>query len=350
MTNVDQDLAATLEQIALAVTKTAAKSFAPLAPMASTQGFVGQVLAPRESSGVNPAITQLQMRLYEHCYVSTFSGTEFPAGAPARTVARMPQTDDMVGALADANASREHWNPGWQIREVLTGGQIMTCKGGLSRMAWPGGFMTHGMHGIAPYAGLAVSLLAPKESGELQPGFYFAFGEALLDQQSEYDMVRFYWNVTEAGAVPLTRLLTQTLNRFEVPFRFKCLAHHSLFPRTDAAVLYVSKRFYRITADLLLDIHREVASLLGESTPLFTRRLAKGLAFAEDPGSGESFGMSRCRILAEGLWNCHTHGVEGGAQSLSEIAQQFSIYGIDLDRPYLNPQSCDQYRFPGEWA
>ena len=35
----------------------------------------------------------------------------------------------------------------------------------------------------------------------MQPGFYYAFGEALADQQDDFGVVRLYWNVT-ARRVP----------------------------------------------------------------------------------------------------------------------------------------------------
>src|SRR5436305_14389954 len=62
---------------------------------------------------------------------------------------------------------------------------------------------------------------------------------------------------------------------------------------------------YVLIVELLVDVYQAVKDNLKPETPLFTKRLAAGLGFAEDPGNGESFGMSRCRIVAEGLWSAY---------------------------------------------
>jgi hypothetical protein len=70
------------------------------------------------------------------------------------------------------------------------------------------------------------------------------------------------------------------------------------------------------------------------------------LAFAEDPGNGESFGMNRCRILAEGIWSASAKGLTSEDDRLKEIAAYFGQYGLSLDRAHLNAQSADLYDTP----
>jgi hypothetical protein len=79
--------------------------------------------------------------------------------------------------------------------------------------------------------------------------------------------------------------------------------------------------------------------------PLFTLRLAPGLAFAEDPGTQESFGMCRSRILAQGIWQAHVQGIRGTAERLKVVEQQFQSQGVSLARPWLNPGSADEFQF-----
>ena len=111
-------------------------------------------------------------------------------------------------------------------------------------------------------------------------------------------------------------------------------------------MLYINKRFYRISVELLADIHHELQDHLGADTPLFTKHLAPGLGLAEEPGNGESFGQNRCRILAEGLWNAYEKGLQTEHDRLQEVRQQFERNGLSLDFPFLNPHSSDQYMFP----
>jgi hypothetical protein len=190
---------------------------------------------------------------------------------------------------------------------------------------------------------MVATVFFPKESLTLQPGFYFAFGETVTEPSDEYGLIRFYWNINHQGAVRLIELCTRELNRFLVPFRIKCLTSCSQYTRLDAAVLYLNKRYYRIARELLTGVHEDLAGFLGPETPLFTKRLAPGLALAEDPGNGESFGTDRCRILAEAIWSAYQRGEQGVAERLVEVAKQFKAYGLDLDRPYLNSRTIDQY-------
>jgi hypothetical protein len=111
-------------------------------------------------------------------------------------------------------------------------------------------------------------------------------------------------------------------------------------------VLYVDKRFFRVVSRVLAGVRTEVARHLRPETPLFTKPLAEGLALAEEPYTGESFGMQRCRILAEGLLGAHAKGLRDDAARLEEVGRHFSSYGLSLDTPYLNPRSIDQYEFP----
>jgi hypothetical protein len=140
--------------------------------------------------------------------------------------------------------------------------------------------------------------------------------------------------------------VTQTLNRFQVPFRYKCMTISGQFERLDAAVLYVSKKFFRISAELAASGRETLKAFLRPETPLFTRKLAPGLAFAEDPGNGESFGMNRCRILAEGICRAASKGLSKEGERMQEVARHFAQYGLSFDRIHLNAQSADFYDTP----
>lgn len=320
----------------------------------------------------NPLITQLQQQLYGSCYCRRFTGylqeeapgtalypaTALPGHAERsegsasmeREMLRSAQHDmiengSFLQELSEANSSQERWDSGWQIYQTLPSGQILAHKYGVTRMVWPGEFIAHDGFGMAPRVGANISILIARESRTMQPGFYFVFGETVTDQEDDYSIVRFYWNITDSTAPGLIRLISRRLNRFQVPFRFKCLSFRAQFKRADAAVLFLSKRYYRITAELLGEIYQQVRTDLKPETPLFTRKLASGLGFAEDPGNGESFGMSRCRILAEGLWSAYIKGLPTQEARLQEVVAQFEKNGIALAHPYLNARSIDHYEF-----
>jgi hypothetical protein len=114
----------------------------------------------------------------------------------------------------------------------------------------------------------------------------------------------------------------------------------------DTAVLYVNHNYSSIVLRLVACVQPAVCQHLGRETPLFTKRLADGLALAEDPGDGTSFGMNRCRIVAESLWAMHQECLQTEDQRLARLTLEFRNRGLNLDLPYLNPGSADRYELP----
>lgn len=283
----------------------------------------------------------LQSVLYAHCYTREFKGELDPVVVTPSGI-----DSGWLDNLSAANASRDRWEDGWKLQQFLPSGQIYAQKGTVTRECWPGEFITHGVYGSAPQPGTPISVFFPRESRTAQAGFYYVFGETQVAPEDDYPTVRYYWNLNRDGAAPLIKTLSSALNRYQVPFRFKIVNHPSLLNRSDPAVLYVSRRFYRIAADINLETHHQIADGLDEETPLFTLPLRKGLAFAEDPCGQESFGMSRCRMLAEALWLAFSEGRTALADRLDRINQHFAASGTSLDRPYLNLASTNSYEFP----
>jgi hypothetical protein len=249
--------------------------------------------------------------------------------------------EDLTDVLAAANRSSASWDEGWIIDQILDGGRILGRKGGSARAFLPGEYLTYRGIGSGPEAGAKVSIFAPPGSSDLQEGFYYAFSETVSHYDEGERTVRFYWNVSREGAPWLVEAITRAFNRFQIPFRFKCLARSSVYPRRDAAVLYLDARFYPIAALVVESIYAEVQQVLSPSTPLFAKRLADGLAFAEDPGG--SFGEHRTKILAAAIVASRGMPVQ---ERIAELARQFEQRGLSLDQPWLNPGSTDRYEFP----
>jgi hypothetical protein len=84
---------------------------------------------------------------------------------------------------------------------------------------------------------------------------------------------------------------------------------------------------------------------LQTEVPLFTLRLADGFAFADDTGTRESFGMSRCRLLAQGIWHAHSEGAQQSEERLAAVDGQFRAEGISLERPWLGASLIDDPMF-----
>lgn len=340
---IEQELTKELGRIIDAIDVTSSDSlvfagqrFAALAP--------GNPPAPGQQPAQNGLVGQLQLLLYQHCYCSRFRGVL--TDAPASNTA----PDSLLPLLSAANGGQDQWNRGWRIDQLMPTGQVEVSKANLRRVLLPGEFLTHDGPGVPLRVGSTVSIFVPKESMVLQPGFYFAFGQTVGDQQDESNVMRFHWNISESGAAPLLQRITKDLNRFQVPFRFKCLINPSQYGRADAAVLYLAKKHYQIVIALLEDIYALVMDSMNTDTCLFSKPLAPGLSLVEDPNNGESFGMNRCRIFAEGIWNAFAKGLTDRDSRLHEVKQRFALYELDFSRPYLNGQSVDQYALPHDWS
>ena len=284
--------------------------------------------------------TRLQHWLYQNCFCNRLTAGNHPA-----TRAEAVPSRSLLTELSQANNGQDCWDSGWEIVEVGANGRVGAKKRDLTRDFWPGEFITLEGPGLPPRAGMHLKAFFPKESAGMQPGFYFAFGNSAEEEFDELSVVRFYWAVRSSGAVALMRSITESLNRFQVPFRLKTPVDSSFYGRLDAAVLYVNKRFYQISAVLLARVYGGIRNHLAPLTPLFTKRLAPGLSLAEDPGTGESFGMQRCRLLAEAIWNAHTGPSQQTQPRLEAVLHQLELAGIRPQRPYLCAGSVDQYSF-----
>jgi len=287
---------------------------------------------PSDSAGPDPS-TRLQHWLYQRCFCNSVTASPDSAGVsqPAVNGSLLPQ-------LSRANTGQDLWGDGWEIVRVDGAGRVTAKRYESVRSFWPGDFLTLEGPELPPRAGMHLRAFFPRESSTMQPGFYFAFGNSPEEDFDPASMVRFYWAVKSSGAVLLAGELTAALNRLRVPFRFKTGVESYSYGRLDAAVLYVHKRYYQVTARLLAPVYDRVRSELLSGTPLFTKPLAAGLGLAEDPGTGESFGMQRCRLLAEAVR-------AEPEPSLETLVQRLELAGVRADVPYLSPGSADLYDF-----
>src|SRR5205807_2591739 len=179
----------------------------------------------------NPSlVVNLSAQLYEYAYSRPFRGR-----LSEPQVLDLSIDSDLIEAMSTANSTRERWEDGWTINQILHHGQIVAQQGSNSRNVWPGQFISKDGPAAMPRPGAQISIFYAKESRSLQSGFYYAFGEEAEEHTRGAGLVRLYWNISAEGAPLLIGLLTSRLNRFHVPFRLKCATSRSQFSRTDVA-------------------------------------------------------------------------------------------------------------------
>lgn len=265
---------------------------------------------------------------------------------------------DFVAALSAANCGRGYLDDGWQVRGIDERG-VMVAKNGLELTVHAGELTVHrseltvhatdpavhagesAVHAAepvgVPVVGERAAMRLPKELFEISPGFYLARADRPMDLGPSRRVVRLYWNLRADGAVPFVAAATRLLNSAGAAFQLKVLNDPDAFSRCDAGVVYLARDDYPNLADLMLALHAEIGGYLSPRTPVFTAELAPGVGFAEDPGTGESFGEHRCRLLAEALVHAHESWRTDDAARLLAVEERFARAGIELAAAHLSP-------------
>jgi hypothetical protein len=281
----------------------------------------------------------LQSRLYTDFYCPGFATSSKQDVTGSLVSGQTP----FVRRLSAANTGKGYWQDGWKINEI-TEGEVVVQQGDLTLWVDKKKYLNL-PEGSAVLPGVQVGLRFPKEFLGISPGFYMALSDIEMVGDGSQSLVRYYWNVTSEGAINLMQQVTLRLNQVGVPFKFKVLRDPDLYKRCDAAVLYVRKTDIDSVTSIVVEIYPQIKPYLKRGIPAFTKLMASGLGLAEDPGDGESFGMHRCQLLAEGVICAYEQGQKSIPDRLRMVEECFIKAGISLDAPYLNPDSSDIYKF-----
>ncbi|HEY0590166.1 MAG TPA: T3SS effector HopA1 family protein [Thermoanaerobaculia bacterium] len=266
----------------------------------------------------------LASRLYLAFY-SQGAATSHPPAFPS------PAFDPAwVARLSRANRSRACRDGGW--REIgRSAGEAIVGKNGVR--------VTVSADDVRRDRDARVSILVPRELLRMSPGYYLALGEAYLP---DVPLFRVYLNVTPEGALSLLRSATSILNDASVPFRLKVAAHEGAFGRCDSAVLYAPRRDRAAIFAMLGSTVPRLSGLLRPDVPVFTKRVAPGVGLAEEPDTSESFGESRCAILADALIRSASRAATL-EHRMRAVRRAFARHGIPLEKSFLNAGSADVY-------
>lgn len=284
---------------------------------------------------------RITSRLYEDFYcrgepMHTFEGI---------SVRQIPYGfNSFVKTLSSNNLGDGCIQNGWNVVS-MNSERIIVNRNGLNLFLEPKDCLFSPTKNHKISLGMDVSIRLPKELLEISPGFYLVFGNKPLDTDKG-EILRLYWNITSHGASTLIRNTTLILNKLEIPFNLKTLNNPNRYSRrVDTAVLYINRSDYAIVCKHIERIYYKVFVYLNQQTPVFTKKLAKGLGLAEDPGNKDSFGQHRCRILADGLISAYEEGKKEISEKIEVVIARFKKEGIDIEKPFLNPKSVDRYEF-----
>lgn len=181
--------------------------------------------------------------------------------------------------------------------------------------------------------------------------YIYVYGKNILRDEFSSDIIRFYFNLKpqKDHIIRWTATLINELNNREIPFHLKYLNNIQNYNRVDNCVLYVQKQNFAIVAQSIHDLLEieENKAVLSQETPLFTRYLAPGLAFAESPLTrDESFGTQKSKEVLLAILKYLAHQ----KQDFRFDTEEFITYIVehklfDLKTPYLNPKTSYFYQY-----
>lgn len=260
--------------------------------------------------------------LYSECYALKES---YQSGSYNKPDYSVENDANFMRLLSQNNHSKDRIEQGWQVKTNYPSGYVEVLRQSESHIV--------PLSALKETSGQNVSVFFPKEDQHRQPTFYYVFGNQNLDTSK--NLLRVYWNITSEGAPVLIDSITKKLNRYNIPFLFKCLNHPQLYFRRDAAVLYIEDSLQHLLDQLLPELYEDLKEYLEEDVPLFSYRYQKGMGMAENPSSQESFGMNRMATVAAALTNSAAKKWDTDLV-LQEIATAFQQKGIHPETTFLN--------------
>jgi hypothetical protein len=243
--------------------------------------------------------------------------------APSRT--GDPAFVERLLAAADGATT---WSDGWSVTQRGEG-WVYVSNGSVQ-------VFVEGSDDVRPAepeleARVQVRLPCAREGAS--PGFFFLVGRAgRLNDGAAH--LRLYLNVTARGALGCVEALAKDPRAARLRFEAKFVNDPSGYGRVDTGIVYVDPRSFAATLALVRRLVRAHPGWWRAGTPAFTSPLGKGLAAAEAPRSAESYGESRCRLMADGVLRALRAGERGPAPLRARVAEAFAEAGLSLERPY----------------
>lgn len=246
-----------------------------------------------------------------------------------------PADESLVAELEEANTGVGRRTLGWRCLSVESQ-EVIVQKDGLTLTA--PGHLVHSAGNAPVEAGATVAVDTPAGSRNRSAGYYIAHSDSSLDYGAP--LSRLYMNVQADHAARLLHATCSDLNAARLPFDLKVASNTAHYARSDVAVLYTQRHQLAPVWNVVLRVLESLGDCLRSESPMLTHPLAPGASTADDPANGQSFGTSRCRAIAAGLYR--TIGCDREAR-LRAIHQEFQDDGIDPDRPYLSAGLPDIY-------
>jgi len=274
-----------------------------------------------------PEVEALGNTIYSRFYKAQ-DGDE-TSGLP--TITDKVRREMFYAELRANHASRHSWSAGWKAAGEPKDGRLLVESAVMGQRTVP-------VADFRPDGDGSGSVKWERHSTTMQPSYYHFFGEAGVPW-NRGRISRFYFNLSYLGAIPFVRLLSRELNAAGVIFQAKTLTDPNIYAVPDSGVLYMPASAIERALPALQRVYAQLAPYMNRTVPAFARPVGLGIAFADDPMTGESFGQKRAALIALALWEHRQAGGARGEGELDAVVQALAAKGYPLDRFHLEPGS-----------
>ena len=286
--------------------------------------------------------------LAEVLYADWYLGVGFSDDSTEEQIPTLGPLDlDLTDLLREAHVDARRWEPGWTVEGVSSQGRVAVTRDNRRRILARVDVLPVARVCLPPRPGDSVRAVARRDALDEASAFWFTYGGDWDESSVPPSLVRVYWNVRRRSAPALVEALTHGLAAAGTSYSLKVAVGDRDVGRPDRAVLYLTRDAFAVATPAIRRLHGALAHTLHPRVPRLTRRLEPGLALAEDPGTGESFGQHRCRLVADAI---RGDGDGGGSadpdERVATVVAHLAAAGLDPARPYLHPGSDEDHPWP----
>jgi hypothetical protein len=244
----------------------------------------------------------------------------------------------IVPRVRTAHAATAFFDVGWVVNSFGFLGDIAVKRGGEELYLEKGDYVNLTRLAAPVRAGDHVAVTRRRDRSVPEEGWWYTWGS--VGPPPALPLLRVYWNCGSEAAPIVVKAITTVMEQGAAPYMLKCPSHDALFGRCDSIVLYLSPQVWHSARQRLREAYQQVAKCLRPQAPRMALSLGPGVAIAEDPADGRSFGESRSRAVADGVIHVLLSGAAKTEDVVATMAARLPAHGISLSRPYLRAGSA----------
>ena len=228
-----------------------------------------------------------------------------------------------------------------RVVALAPGGIVLAARDGERPRALLAGDYCHSSvserSGLSPRVGEQL-LVVRRQDAPPAEGWWRTWGGGWRPSQPPEALTRLYLAVEHERVLELIGGLTATLQELATPWLLKAAAERVALGRPDAVVVYLPSSDLGDapeSAPLIRTIASCASRLVRDVRPALTYSIERGVALAEDPADGQSFGERQSSLAARALIAARDTGEDPHQVLIAALRAA----GLDPVRPHRRPRS-----------